>query len=100
MLDPIALAVPFFFVLIGIELLWAKRRGVKVYRLTDAVTDLSCGISSQIVLLVWVTTQLAIYAAVYARFRVVTFEHRVIPWVIAFFAAMIDCTSLTNCRAG
>lgn len=86
MLDPIALAVPFFFVLIGIELLWAKRRGVKVYRLTDAVTDLSCGISSQIVLLVWVTTQLAIYAAVYARFRVITYEHRWIPWVIAFFA--------------
>lgn len=86
MLDPIALAVPFFFVLIGVELLWAKRRGVKVYRLTDAVTDLSCGISSQIVLLVWVTTQLAIYSAVYGRFRVVTFEHRWIPWVIAFFA--------------
>jgi len=86
LLDPIALAVPFFFVLIGIEMLWAKRRGVRVYRFTDAVTDLSCGISSQIVLLVWVTTQLAIYSAVYARFRLVTFEHAWVPWVIAFFA--------------
>jgi alkylglycerol monooxygenase len=86
LLDPIALAVPFFFVLIGVELLWAKRRGVKLYRFADAVTDLSCGISSQIVLLVWVTTQLAIYATVYARFRVVTFERAWVPWVIAFFA--------------
>lgn len=85
-LDPIALAVPLFFVLIAVELLWAKRRGVRVYRFTDAVTDLSCGITSQIVLLVWVTTQLAIYTAVYARFRLVTFEHAWIPWVIAFFA--------------
>jgi sterol desaturase/sphingolipid hydroxylase (fatty acid hydroxylase superfamily)/poly(3-hydroxybutyrate) depolymerase len=86
LLDPIALAVPFFFVLIGIEMLWAKRRGVRVYRFADAITDLSCGITSQIVLLVWATTQLAIYAAVYARLRVVTFEHAWVPWVIAFFA--------------
>ena len=38
--DPIAFAVPFFFVLIGLELLWAKRRGVSVYRFTDTLTDL------------------------------------------------------------
>lgn len=43
--DPIALAVPFFFLLIGIELAWAKRRGIVVYRFTDALTDLSCGIT-------------------------------------------------------
>jgi len=84
--DPIALAVPFFFVLIGIELLWARRRGVSVYRFGDAITDLSCGITSQIVLLVWVAIQLAIYSAVYNRFRLVTWERAWVPWVLAFFA--------------
>ena len=39
--DPIALAVPSFFLLIAIEYAWAKRRGVVVYRFTDAVTDLT-----------------------------------------------------------
>jgi sterol desaturase/sphingolipid hydroxylase (fatty acid hydroxylase superfamily) len=84
--DPIALAVPFFFVLIGIELAWAKKKRVSVYRLNDAVTDLGCGITSQIVLLVWATAQLGIYAWVYEHVRVVTYERAWVPWVVAFFA--------------
>jgi sterol desaturase/sphingolipid hydroxylase (fatty acid hydroxylase superfamily)/poly(3-hydroxybutyrate) depolymerase len=86
--DPIALAVPFFFVLIGLELAWAKRRGVVVYRLTDALTDLSCGITSQVVLLFWAALQLGIYAFVYEHARLVTLTGASIPawlpWVIAF----------------
>jgi sterol desaturase/sphingolipid hydroxylase (fatty acid hydroxylase superfamily)/poly(3-hydroxybutyrate) depolymerase len=82
--DPIALAVPFFFVLIAIELIWARRRGVRVYRFNDAVTDLSCGITSQLVLLAYATVLLAIYSAVYARFRIVTWERAWVPWLLAF----------------
>jgi sterol desaturase/sphingolipid hydroxylase (fatty acid hydroxylase superfamily) len=84
--DPIALAVPIFFVLIGAELLWARFRGVRVYRFADAITDLSCGITSQISELAWALVQLAIYAWVYEHWRLVTFEAAWVPWVIAFFA--------------
>ncbi|MDB4945651.1 MAG: Sterol desaturase [Labilithrix sp.] len=84
MLDPIALAVPFFFVLIGIELVWAKRRGVSVYRFSDALTNLSCGIGSQIAVLFWGALQLAVYAWLYERYRVATFQRAWVPWVIAF----------------
>lgn len=82
--DPIALAVPFFFVLIGLELAWAKRRGVRVYRFNDAVTDLSCGITSQIVLLVWAATQLAVYAWLYEHARLVTIAPPWLAWLVAF----------------
>ena len=51
--DPIAFAIPFFFLLIGGELLWARRRGVSVYRFTDTLSDLSCGITSQVMLIFW-----------------------------------------------
>ena len=44
----IALAIPFFFLLIGVELWAAKRRGVKLYRFADVVADLSCGMTQQI----------------------------------------------------
>ncbi len=47
-LDPIAVAIPAFFGLIGLEILAARLRGVEVYRFADAITDLSCGISSQV----------------------------------------------------
>lgn len=86
--DPIAFAVPFFFVLIGLELLWAKRRGVAVYRFTDALTDLSCGITSQVVLIFWAATQLAIYAFVYQHARLVNLAPAWappwLPWAVAF----------------
>jgi sterol desaturase/sphingolipid hydroxylase (fatty acid hydroxylase superfamily) len=80
--DPIALAVPFFFLLIGVELVWAKARGRKIYRFADAITDLSCGISSQVVLLAWAATQLAIYAWVYDH-RLLSIDRPAVAWVVA-----------------
>jgi alkylglycerol monooxygenase len=90
--DPIAFAVPFFFVLIGLELWWAKRRGVVVYRFADTLTDLSCGITSQIVLIFWAATQLAIYAFVFEHARLVNLSPSsapswlgpALPWLVAF----------------
>lgn len=90
--DPIAFAVPFFFVLIGLELWWAKRRGVAVYRFADTLTDLSCGITSQIALIFWTATQIAIYAFVYEHARLVSLSPAwapawlapVLPWLVAF----------------
>lgn len=86
--DPIALAVPFFFVLIGLELLWARRRGVSVYRFTDTLTDLSCGITSQVVLIFWAALQLAIYDSVYRHAHLLTLTpswgRPWLPWVVAF----------------
>ena len=88
MLDPITLAVPLFFVLIAIELLWAKRRRVSVYRFTDAVTDLSCGVTSQVVLIFWAATQLAVYAAVYRHTAWLNLSpawgRPWLPWAVAF----------------
>ena len=44
----IVYAIPVFFILIGIELLIARMRNLSYYRFNDAVTNLSCGIGSQI----------------------------------------------------
>jgi sterol desaturase/sphingolipid hydroxylase (fatty acid hydroxylase superfamily) len=79
----IALAVPFFFILIGIELWVARRKHRDVYRVTDAINDLSCGITQQMVVLFVSPTLIGAYVWGYEH-RVVTFEHKVIPWLIAF----------------
>jgi sterol desaturase/sphingolipid hydroxylase (fatty acid hydroxylase superfamily) len=47
-INPIAIAIPIFMVLIIIEWLVANRQRLRVYRFADAITDLSCGVSSQI----------------------------------------------------
>ena len=41
-------SIPIFFVLIVVELLLARRRRSRVYRLNDSISDLSCGILSQL----------------------------------------------------
>ncbi len=58
----IALAIPFFFLFIGIELLVARARRRTVYRLADAVGDLGCGMAQQLVLVFAGAALLGIYA--------------------------------------
>jgi len=47
-LNPILLSIPIFFILIGVELLVQHFSKRKLYRLNDAISNLSCGITSQI----------------------------------------------------
>jgi len=44
----IVLSIPVFFLLIGVELLITRMRGLPYYRFNDAITNLSCGIGSQV----------------------------------------------------
>lgn len=83
MSDPIALAVPVFFLLIAGELALAARRRRSVYRFADAVTDLSCGITSQIALLGWGALQLGIYGWVFEHGALVRWPNAWLPWVVA-----------------
>lgn len=41
-------AIPLFFLLIALELLWSRATGTRVLRLNDSLSDLSCGILSQL----------------------------------------------------
>jgi len=67
--DYIALAIPLFFLLIGVELFVARRRGRSYYRVNDAVNDLSCGIVEQLVLLLCAAFMLLAYKAIYSHLR-------------------------------
>jgi alkylglycerol monooxygenase len=44
----IVYSIPIFFLLIGVELLITRMRGLSYYRFNDAITNLSCGIGSQV----------------------------------------------------
>jgi sterol desaturase/sphingolipid hydroxylase (fatty acid hydroxylase superfamily) len=79
----IALAVPFFFVLIAVELAVARARGRRVYRLGDALSDLGCGMVQQVALVFLAGAVLAGYERLYAH-RLVTWDGEAAPWIIAF----------------
>jgi alkylglycerol monooxygenase len=83
----IALAIPFFFLLIGVELVAARWRGRRLYRFADALADLGCGITQQVLLLSFGGALLLAYAAVYERARLFELgRHPVAAWLVAFVA--------------
>jgi sterol desaturase/sphingolipid hydroxylase (fatty acid hydroxylase superfamily) len=47
-INPIVLSIPIFFLLIGIEILVQHFTKKKLYRLNDALTNISCGITQQV----------------------------------------------------
>ncbi|EQA45929.1 fatty acid hydroxylase family protein [Leptospira broomii serovar Hurstbridge str. 5399] len=66
----ITIAIPFFFLLIGLELFfsWYKKRGL--YRLNDSINDLSAGVSSQIFGIIFKTIIFLAYLWVYQNWRI------------------------------
>src|SRR5688572_6691760 len=82
----IALSVPLFLFGIGLELWVARRRGLRLYRLADAVADMSCGVGSQVAQLFYASVLVTAYSAVHQHFTLVRFaDGSLWPWVIAFF---------------
>jgi len=65
----IHLAIPAFFLLIGVELLVARLLERDVYRLADSVTDLSCGTLQQVVEVFLKTALFAGYAWLFTVHR-------------------------------
>jgi sterol desaturase/sphingolipid hydroxylase (fatty acid hydroxylase superfamily) len=57
----ITASVPFFFALIGLELLVARVRKRPLYRLSDSISDLSCGILSQFAGIGFTLLTIAVY---------------------------------------
>ena len=83
----IVLAIPAFFVLIGIELLIAKLRGRRVYRFQDAVNSLSAGIGQQAVGIFMVGWVIGGYVFFYDHLAVTTIpKESWVAWVVLLFA--------------
>jgi alkylglycerol monooxygenase len=58
----IALAIPFFFLMIGIEHAISRRQRVRRYRLHDSIASLSCGIGEQVIVVFTLALSLGAYA--------------------------------------
>ncbi len=82
--DYIALSVPVFFILIGIELLWSFLKGLRLYSLSDAITNISCGIGQQLTGAFFKTFLFAGYIWIYDNLRIATIEPGLIQGILLF----------------
>jgi sterol desaturase/sphingolipid hydroxylase (fatty acid hydroxylase superfamily) len=83
-------AIPLFFLLIGLELVVARRRGIQVYRFNDAISDLSCGIVNQLLAVLFAIVSAAVYGALVSS--VALFEiDPASPWMWLLCFLGVDC---------
>lgn len=82
-IDYIALSIPIFFLLIGIELLFGFLQNKKLYRFNDALTNINLGTGSQIVGLMVKGFFFLAYLYLYEH-RVYTFENSWLTWLLLF----------------
>lgn len=85
--NPIVLSIPIFFVLIGIELIAERLTHKKLYRLPDAIANLSCGITSQLSGLFLKVFAIGIYQLLHENFNLVVWDRNWIYWVSLFLLA-------------
>ncbi len=82
--DYIALSIPVFFILIGIEFLFSIRKKIKLYRLNDSITNISLGIGQQITGIFMKTALFFGYLHLYDHYRFTTLETTITMWFILF----------------
>jgi alkylglycerol monooxygenase len=83
----IALAVPFFFLLIGLELVVAHRQRRAAYHFADSIADLGCGITQRVCLLFFEALLLLLYVQLYQHARLVDLgRYPLLAWLVAFVA--------------
>lgn len=83
-MDFIALSVPAFFILMGMELLGGLLAGRNYYRFNDAVTNLSCGIGSQIMGAFFGIVTFWAYTYAFENFRLTRIPETPLYWFLLF----------------
>ncbi|HQV51708.1 MAG: sterol desaturase family protein [Flavobacteriales bacterium] len=83
-MDYIVYSIPVFLVLILIELGWSAWSGNKVYRFNDLISNIGCGIGSQVVGAFTKTTIFTAYLWTYDNWRLFTIENSILTWIVAF----------------
>ncbi|MCH8318724.1 MAG: sterol desaturase family protein, partial [Bacteroidetes bacterium] len=87
--DYIALSIPVFFLLIGIELIISTFRKKKLYRFHDAITSISCGIGSEIMGVFVKSFFFLGFLYIYNNVRIFTMPNT--GWSLALLFIGIDC---------
>jgi alkylglycerol monooxygenase len=80
--NPIVLSIPIFFILIGVELLVERFTNQKLYRLPDAIANLSCGITSQLSGLFLKIFGIGIYQYLFENFTLFTWNRSWLYWLV------------------
>lgn len=88
-LNPIVLAVPFYFLGMGVEAAIDRRLRAGLYKVDDTLNNLACGLYQQLLTVVAAAALMGPYYWVYEHARVTDWfgAHPAVAWVTAFVLA-------------
>ena len=83
----IALAIPFFFAAIALELFMTRRSADPRYRFADSITNLSCGVGQQVLLPFFSVIVVGGYVLVYEKTALLHIaSSSIVAWIVLLFA--------------
>lgn len=97
-MDLILYAVPGFFILIAIELIYDRKKGSGYYRVNDALTSLATGTINQMVSVIQKLIPLTLYVLLFDSIALVQWAQSAWVWVLAF--VLYDLCYYWNHRLG
>lgn len=83
-IDYIALSIPVFFILIGVELIYNFYKKLNYYRLNDSLSNLSQGVGQKIIEIFMKTALFFGYSYIFTHWRFFTLSDSIWIWVILF----------------
>ena len=83
-LNPVVYSIPIYFLLIGIELLIQKFSNKRLYRLNDAITNISCGVTQQLTGTFLKIFGIGIYQFIYENYSFFKIESNIYTILLLF----------------
>jgi len=83
-INPVILSIPIYFLLIGIELLIQRFTHKKLYRLNDAITNISCGITQQLSGTFLIIFGIGIYQFIFENYALFHIESNIYTILLLF----------------
>ena len=93
-MDLILYAVPGFFILIAIELIYDRKKGSGYYRVNDALTSLATGTINQMVSVIQKLIPLTLYVLLFDSLALVQWPQSAWVWVLAFVLMIYVITGI------
>lgn len=84
MVNYIALSIPLFFLLIGVEIAYSIYKKRHYYRFNDSIANLSQGIGSQLVGVFMKTATFFAYLYIFDHWRLYSFPNTMFTWLLVF----------------
>jgi alkylglycerol monooxygenase len=83
-ISPVVIAIPVYFILIGIELLAHRFSKHQSYRLNDALANINCGITSQVMGAFLKVFSIGVYTLLFSYLKIFEIPQNIWTGIIAF----------------